>query len=99
MTSDAKAARFIQLFCPTLHGCIVHKIVHGLDLCISNNRPQISKAPFVSKNARKQEEAEIEAAVAAALEMPVKHRRYLDQAGRAASIEGMVVSRNDCFEA
>ncbi|CBJ28360.1 conserved unknown protein [Ectocarpus siliculosus] len=48
------------------------------------------EAPFVSKSARNQEEAAIEAAVAAALEMPVKHRRYLDHTGRAASIEAMV---------
>ncbi|CAM9359743.1 unnamed protein product, partial [Ectocarpus sp. 8 AP-2014] len=48
------------------------------------------EAPFVSKSARNQEEAEIEAAVAAALEMPVKHRRYLDHTGRATSIEAMV---------
>ncbi|CAB1108580.1 unnamed protein product [Ectocarpus sp. CCAP 1310/34] len=51
------------------------------------------EAPFVSKSARNREEAEIEAVVAAALEMPVKHRRYLDNTGRAASIEAMVSLR------
>lgn len=66
--------------------------IHSMVLISANNRHQIHKAPFVSKSARNQEEAEIEAAVAAALEMPVKHRRYLDHTGRAASIEAMVVS-------
>lgn len=50
------------------------------------------KAPFVTK--REQEIAAIQEATAAALEVPgpVRHKRYLDNAERAGSIQEMVVS-------